>query len=884
MLTSLRRALVALLAVVVFSPAVPARETVALDFDWKFHLGDPSGAHDPGFDDRSWRLLDLPHDWAFEAPFSADAAQGERGGYKPGGIGWYRRYLDRPAAWQGRHVRLEFDGVYMNSQVWLNGQPVGGRSYGYLSFTCDLTPHLRPGRNVIAVRVDNSREPSARWYHGCGIYAPVRVVVTDRQHIAPWGIHITTPKIADDAAEVRFVTTLVETPGPGTSVRTRLLDPSGRELAIIETTATAAEVVQSSSVPNPQRWDIEQPRLYTAVSEVRNGGATLDTVRTRFGFREIRWDAQTGFHLNGRVVKLLGVSDHLEGGPVGAAVPETLIRWRLERLRAMGVNAIRTAHNPQVPRFYELCDEMGILVMDEIFDGWKRKAQEDYGAHHFAQEWERDLRDWMRRDRNHPSIVIWSVGNETEGDVARDLVRVCHEMDRTRLVTSGHSGSEHMDVLGINGFSEKQGFFRSHVTDRPFVATEAPHTWQVRGFYRTKTWFRNGFPNAQQDPFPLDDLTPEEIFHYDWAPDSARTSPKQVFNSSYDNATVRITARKNWELMRDLPWYSGSFRWTGFDYLGEAGFVHGGWPFRAFMGGPLDLAGFEKDLFYFYKSQWTSEPMVHLLPHWTHPRMRPGTSIPVWAYSNADEVELFLNGRSLGRDRPGTAAEEMQCEWLVPWEPGTIEAVAYRAGVEIARTRQVTAGRPDRLAVSSSTSQLASDGYDVAIVTFAQNDAADVLYPYGENRVFFRLEGPARLISLENGNPVDTEPNWGSDNRRTFFGLLRAFVRSTREPGDVSILAGCIHGERRQLTYDLVSIDVDRIALRGSARGTESIRIHYTIDGSVPTAASPRYSKPFPIAPRTTVRVAVFEDSKAVLTMEETFAPDAGLHWPALSP
>jgi beta-galactosidase len=884
MTTSLRRALTPLLAALALSSAVSARETVPLDFDWKFHLGDPAGAQDPGFDDQSWRLLDLPHDWAFEAPFAPDAAQGDRGGYKPGGIGWYRRTLDLPPAGQGRHVRLEFDGVYMNSQVWLNGRAVGGRAYGYLSFTCDLTPHLQPGRNVIAVRVDNSREPSARWYHGCGVYAPVRLVVTDRQHVAPWGIHITTPNITDDAADVRIVTTLAERPGPDTTIRTRLLDPSGRQVAIVETPASAAEVPQSSSVPRPQRWDTAHPHLYTAVTEVMSGGAVRDTVRTRFGFREIRWEAKTGFHLNGRVVKLLGVSDHLEGGPVGAAVPEKLIRWRLERLRAMGVNAIRTAHNPQVPRFYELCDEMGILVMDELFDGWKRKAPEDYGAQHFAKEWERDLRDWLRRDRNHPSIVIWSVGNETEGEVARDLVRVCHEMDPTRLVTSGHSGSEHMDVLGINGFSEKQGFFRSHVADRPFVATEAPHTWQVRGFYRTKTWFRNGYPNEQQDPFPLEDLTPTEIFHYDWTTDSARTSPKQVFNSSYDNATVRITARKNWELMRDLPWYSGFFRWTGFDYLGEAGYVHGGWPFRAFMGGPLDLAGFEKDLFYFYQSQWTSEPMVHLLPHWTHPTMAIGTKIPVWAYSNAEEIELLLNGRSLGRDRPGTAAEDMQCEWLVPWEPGTIEAVAYRHGVEVARTRQVTAGRPDRLALSSDTSQLASDGHDLAIVTIAQNDAAGVLYPYGENRVFLHLEGPARLISLENGNPIDTEPNWGVTDRRTFFGLVRAFVQGTREDGDVALVAGAIHGERRQLTSNLASIDVHRIALRGTPAGNGTMSIHYTLDGSTPTAASPRYRTPFPIAPRTTVRAVVFEGSRVVLTMEETFSPEAGLHWPTPSP
>lgn len=860
--------------------ALAGRQVIPLDAAWRFHLGEVAGAHTETFPDGAWRTLDLPHDWAFEAPYAEDAAQGDRGGYKPGGIGWYRQVLDVPEAWIGRRVILEFDGVYMDSTVWLNGERVGGRAYGYLSFQCDLSARLRPGPNSIAVRVDNSREPSARWYHGCGIYAPVRVIVTDPLGVAPDGVWISTPVITETRADIRVVTTLSADPSADATVHTSVLDPDGREVAAHTTAAGAREVIQHLDVPAPRRWDVDHPELYTVVTRVLKDGKGLDEVTTRFGIREIRWEAETGFWLNGRVLKLRGVADHLECGPVGAAVPESLLRWRLERLRAMGVNAIRTAHNPQVPRFYELCDEMGLIVMDEIFDGWSRKAPEDYGARFFDTHWEKDLRDWLRRDRNHPSIVIWSVGNETAGPVAADLVRVCHEMDPSRLVTSGHSGSEHMDVLGINGHSEKQSFFRTHVPDRPFVATEAPHTWQVRGYYRTKTWFRNGYPNEQQDPFPLPDLTPEEIFHYDWAPDSVRTSPKQVFNSSYDNATVRITARKNWELMRDLPWYSGFFRWTGFDYLGEAGFVHGGWPFRAFMGGPLDLAGFEKDLFYFYQSQWTTAPMVHVLPHWTHPRMAPGTRIPVWAYSNAEEVELFLNGRSLGRDRPGTAAEDMQCEWMVPWEPGTIEAVAYRGGTEVARTRQTTAGRPDRLDVSSSTTQLAPGGDDVAIVTVAQLDAAGVLYPYGENRVAFRLEGPAHLISLENGNPVDTDPNWGVDHRRTFFGLLRAFVRGTRETGDISLLVGAIHGERRQLTSDRVSIDVHRIALRGRARGSQGIQIRYTTDGSAPTAASPRYTGPFQVPATATVRAIAIEDGNTVLALEETFSPSAGLHWP----
>ena len=891
---------------------VAARQVVALDTAWRFTLSDPAGAEAPAWDDATWRLLDVPHDWAFEAPYEEAAAQGEKGGYKPGGVGWYRRSFDCPAEWADREVRIEFDGVYMNSTVWLNGQPLGRRPYGYGSFGYDLRPQLRPGRNVLAVRVDNSREPSARWYHGCGIYAPVRLVVTGAVRVAPSGVAVTTPALGPEQATVS-VRTELENRGPEARrgrLVTRLFAPDGAPVAAAEAAFTLAggattTLPQTLTVAHPQRWDLATPVLYTAVSEVWADAAAAavaaatvpaappagadrltpsDALRTRFGFRTVRWDAATGFWLNERNVKLLGVCEHLEGGPVGAAWPDRLIRWKLESLRRMGANAIRTAHNPQVPRFYEWCDELGLLVMDEIFDGWRKKAEQDYGAQAFADWWERDLRDWLRRDRNHPSVVLYSLGNETQGPVAPALVRVCHEVDPTRLVTSGFAGAEFMDVLGVNGHSERQRFFREPPRDRAFVATEAPHTWQVRGFYRTQTWWRDGYPNRNQDPFPLPNLTPTEIFTYDWAPAARKTSAKQVFNSSYDNATVRISARKNWELLRDLPWFSGHFRWTGFDYLGEAGYVHGGWPFRAFMGGALDLAGFEKDLFYLYQSQWTTAPMVHLLPSWTHPRLALGTPVPVQAYSNAEEVELFRDGRTLGRRRPGRRAEDMACQWLVPWQPGTLEAIAYRGGREVARTRQRTASAPAALRVDTDQSALAVDGQDVAVVTLAQVDAAGTLYPYGENRIGFRLEGPARLLALENGNPVDTEPNWGPTSRRAFFGLARAFVQATRAAGDVALVAGAILGERRQLTSNRVHVDVRRVWLRGApaaAAQPPAWQIHYTVDGREPTPQSPRYAGPFTVPLGTTVRALVREAGRDVLRLEETFAADAGLHWPA---
>jgi len=892
------------------------------DGDWRFALGDPAGSEAVAFDDSSWRELSVPHDWAFEADYAEDAAQGPQGGYKPGGIGWYRKSFEMPAEQTGKRVTIAFDAVYMNSEVWINGQHLGKRPYGYASFEYELTKHLKPGTNVLAVRVDNSLEPSARWYHGCGIYGHVKLVVTDAVYVPRDGVFVTTPEISDAAAQVVVETELESSlaPAPDASLvscpsneptsstchpersrgisacgeardsstplrsarndkpsrivpahleeatlETVILDPDGKVVAeATETVTVGADttVKQSLSVPHPMRWDMDTPHLYKIVSRV-TAGENRDEITTRFGIRKLRWEKDTGFWLNGRVVKLKGVADHSEAGPVGAAYPDELLRWKIQQIKAMGCNSIRTAHNPQTPIFYDLCDEMGILVMDEIFDGWCGKAPEDYGKQAFKEWWERDLRAWLKRDRNHPSVIVWSLGNETGGGrvmghIAPRLVSVCHELDPTRLVTSGHANPEEMDIEGVNGHSEFQHFFK-HRPEKPFVSTEAPHTWQVRGYYRTKTWWRDG---NVKGAFPCPDLTEEEIFTYDWTAPQDRKNRKQVFNSSYDNATVRITSRQNWELMRDLPWHSGHYRWTGIDYLGEASYVHGGWPFRAFMGGALDLALFRKDLFYFYQSQWTTEPMIHILPHWTHPRMAVGTKIPVWVYSNCDEVELFLNGKSLGKDKPGTKWDEMQCDWMVPWTPGTVEAVGYRNGQEIVRTAQTTAGAPARLA-------LTAEGETCPIVTVTQTDTAGIMNPYAENRIHYHIDGPARILSLESGNPVNTENNYGKTSRTAFFGLARAFLQTTADAGDLSVVAGAICGEKQLMTSDQVSIDVQQLAIRGDAKPLD-VRVLYSTDGAQPAI---EYTGAFCVKPDTVVKADVFDGDRLLFSMEATFGP-----------
>lgn len=826
--------------------------------------------------------VSIPHDWAIEKGVSRSGAQEDKGGYFGGGIAWYQKTFSLDNIWAKKRILLEFDGIYMNSEVWINGHYLGKRPYGYISFRYNITPFLKSGDNIIAVRVDNSLEPSARWYHPCGIYAPVRLIATGTPFIQPNSIFVTTPKVTAEEATINVEVSLgTKQARKGTICSFSLLDETGTILRTIERpvdwSQNLAHVSTSFTLPNPELWSTDSPYLYRVRTQVKRRRKLCDESTVSIGIRSIEWRTDSGFFLNHIQTKLLGVCEHYEGGPVGGAWTRPLLRWKLSLLKEMGVNALRTAHNPAPPMLYDICDELGILVMDEIFDGWMKKAPQDYGAQAFDEWWEEDMTEWITRNRNHPSIIIYSLGNETRGEVAAKLAKKSHELDDTRLVTSGHSGSEWMDVFGVNGGSEKMDFFEKARPDKPFISTEAPHTWQTRGYYRTKTWFRDGYPNDRQKPFPLPDLTGKEVFHYEWAaPDQVRNR-KQHFNSSYDNAMVRISARKNWELMRDLPWYSGHFRWTGFDYYGEAGYVHGGWPFRLFMSGAIDVAGFKKDLFYFYQSQWTSRPMVHILPHWTHPTLELGTEIPVWVYSNCQEVELFLNGKSLGIDQPGLQWDEMQCEWMVPYEPGTLIAKGYINGELVTESLQQTAGSPSSIDMHLDEHLSPSDD-QYAIVTITAQDADGIMYPYGENQIFFHLSGQASIQSLENGSPVDTTLTTGIWQKRAFMGSLNAFVRIFDSNEPVIISTGAILGERQLIGSDQVAIDVQQMALLGESPNSP-LSVFYTIDGSEPSQSSIRYQTPFSIEMGTIVKAVVFQNGTELLKMEESFDQHLGLYW-----
>ena len=845
-----------------FSHPLFAREVVPLMGKWQFSLGEQAPSAD-----QDWQTVTLPHDWSWEMGPRKGGAQRDKGGFRVGGIGHYRKEFQLPDSFAGKKVSLHFDGVYRDSTVSINGQKLGNRPYGYIPFHYDLTKHLKEGTNLIEVHVNNSKEPSTRWHHPCGIYAPVSLIATHPEHhFIHDSLYITTPSIQTDSATVRIQAEFNQ--ATDKEVTIVIKNPEGKIVATSDV-HTTAKLDTKLSIPNPQLWSPDSPSLYIAQLSLRKNGEVFDTHITTFGIRSIKWEKDTGFHLNGQVTKLRGVCEHLTGGPVGGAWTRELLKWKLQELKTMGCNAIRTAHNPHHHFFYDLCDELGILVMDEIFDGWLKKAPQDYGALHFDDWWRRDLEAWVRRDRNHPSIVIWSVGNETHGKVAPELVKLVNQLDPTRPVTSGDSNRNDMNVIGINGGSEKKSFYTTGPFDRAFIATEATHTWQVRGFYKSKTWYRDGYPNKRQQPFFIPDLTEKEIFPNAFLAPDQMANRKQIFLSSYDNGTVRINARQHWEKVRDLPWLAGAFRWTGFDYPGEAGYVHGGWPFHAFAGGTNDLAGFRKDLFYFYQSQWTDEPMVHVLPHWTHPQIPEGTLIPVQAYSNADEVELFLNGESLGIDKPGTTANEMQCQWMVPWQPGTLVAIAKTDGKEVARHGHLTAGAPAWLKTKFDHSIP-----NHTVLTIETIDEGGTFQPYGENTIFANVSGDAQILSFENGHPADPSPPV-ANQRRAFMGKARLFLKTSSPQYYLSL--GSILGERRQLNSNLVSISV-MIHPRGKVAG-DTHRIYYTLDGSEPTQSSTRYVGPFEAPAVCTVKAVLFQGQDPTLKMEETFGPDLGLHW-----
>ena len=761
----------ALLLVAVFPLAVSAADRVrsvqSLDAEWLFSRGDAPASETPMFDDAQWRTLDVPHDWAIEGGVTKDAPADRGGGYRPSGVSWYRKRFSLPATAAGRRIFVEFDGVMANSQVWINGQRVGGRPSGYVSFQCELTGRVETGddqTNILAVRTDTAEQPASRWYTGQGIYRHVRLVVTDPIRVAPWGLTITTPQISAGHALVHVRTSVVNASARAQeiSVHLTLRDPAERDVATADSPARpvgigeTVDFAQDVTLANPQLWTVGDGQLYRATAEVRAAGKTLDDEIATFGIRDAQFEAATGFWLNGKNIKLKGVALHHDGGAVGTAVPLGVWEHRLARLRELGVNALRTAHNPPDPGFLDLCDRMGFLVMDEFFDAWtvgKPNAEKGYNLH-FTEWGHRDERDTLRRDRNHPSVILWSTGNEIHDtpnatlakNILAGLVGLAHAEDPTRPVTQAlfRPNTSHdyddgladmLDVIGTNYRDQELLAAQQKKPTRKIVGTE-------------------------QDHLPT-----------------------------------------TWLVARDHAAYSGQFLWAGVDYLGEAD-----WPFLTSSAGLLDRTGRFKPRAYERQSWWTEAPMVRIVRDEpalanSDPRRRPGFDrISNWTphdpasykeaavevYSNCDDVELFLNDKSLGaQPKPADASPR---SWKVAYEPGTLRAVGKNAGKIVATHELRTAGAPAKLLVTADRPQLAPSWDEVAFVTVAAVDANGVPCPWVDSLVSFKLVGPGVLAAVDNGDRTDPAP-YQATERKLFQGECLALVKAGAASGTIVLTA-----------------------------------------------------------------------------------------------
>jgi beta-galactosidase len=770
-----------------------------IDLDWKFHLGDVIQAKSVDFDDSQWRSLNLPHDWSIEGEYSEDNPAGWRGAFLPTGIGWYRKHLKVSPEWKDKRVILRFDGVYLNSDVWINGKHVGHRPNGYVSFGYDITEQLMQRKKmledlVISVRVDHSLAPTGRWYTGSGIYRHVWLDVVDKTYIPNDGIFVRTEKVNFQNNDAVL---LVDTEIKGIGTRKNLFLQHQLLNTLGEVVATADENLSQShnsisrskiSLPNAKLWSIDTPYLYTLNTTILDGSKRIDQIETRVGIRMVDYNVNQGFLLNNQAMELYGMSFHHDAGPVGSAVPDDIWRHRLKQLKLMGVNALRPAHTPFAPIFYDLADEMGFVVMNEAFDGWQtEKASFDYGLH-FEQWWQTDLSSIIKRDRSHPSVVMWSVGNEVTNQTSKmqkTLVEFIKKLDPTRPVTQGRGYMlGHLDIDGFNGHGEFKGYVEEHHAKHPnmtVIGTEITHTLQTRGIYRTKTSYRtkdNPAPWEIDDPIGrwnkikdrvhmVPDFTKEEVF--------VGENPK--YQSSYDNSFVRMGVRDEIKLAKRLPYLLGTFRWTAFDYLGESF----GWPARTANFGVIDLAGFEKDAYYLYQSQWTEAPMVHMLPHWTHPG-KGGVEIPVVVYTNLAEAELFLNGKSLGKK---TMTDDLQIVWLVPYQAGELKVIASDGEIKLTKAIH-TAGEAFSTALSSDKLNMRSNNKDVSHITIDIIDDEGRLVPRADNLVTLTLSGPGKIIGVENGDILD-HGNHIATTRKVFNGKLMVLLQATDQTGDIRL-------------------------------------------------------------------------------------------------
>lgn len=774
---------------------------------WRFYNAEADGAEQPNFDDSKWRNLNLPHDWAIEGPFD-EKYNARCGGLPFHGTGWYRKNFKMDASAKGKVVRMEFEGAMYDAHIWVNGNFVGNRPYGYIGFEFDISKYLKfdGSNNVVAVRLQ-PQDLSSRWYPGAGLYRSVWLKIDNPVHIEQWGVYITTPTVSEKLGVVQNETTIENKSNTDAKIQVKqeYFSPNGKLAASIDdeliVKANSKEVSGTwVNILNPKIWDTENPNLYKAVTTVSQNGKVIDTYNSSFGLRSISFTTE-GFFLNGKKTRFNGVCLHHDNGSLGSAVYKRADERKLQIMKSMGVNAIRTSHNPPSREFLELCDELGLLVLDEAFDVWKEEKVAN-GYNVFFEEWaERDIKAMVKRDRNHPSVIMWSTGNEIheqhdkkEGwKVARMLHNYCKEIDPTRPTTLGMNNFEapykmnfaaQSDIAGVNYKPTKYGYLHETYPQLALYGSETSSCTSSRGIYH----------------LPIEKYKTHESLHvtsYDLVGPPWAYPPDVEFHFQEQN-----------------PHIMGEFIWTGFDYLGEPtpyggkdnstnGQWNGNWPSKSSYFGAVDLCGFPKDRFYLYQSQWTSTPMIHLLPHWNWKGME-GEDIPVYCYTNCDEAELFVNGKSMGRKikgkdltelkvnflryEPKTFKSKYRLSWNVPYEAGNIKVVGYKKGEQVLEKQINTAGRPAKVSLSVDRREISATGEDLAYVTVRVEDKNGNLCPNADNLVNFYVKGAGELVAVDNGNQISLE-SFQANHRKAFSGMCLAILKSSKTSGKITLTA-----------------------------------------------------------------------------------------------
>ncbi len=764
------------------------REVKLLLKDWKFSQSDTQSAQLKTFNDGKWRVLSIPHDWSIEGGFSKDHPSTYNQGALPTGIGWYRKHFYLPAHAASQHVQLNFEGVFQRADVWVNGNFLGRHNNGYVSFKHDITPYLnKAGANVIAVRVDNAAQPNSRWYTGSGIYRKVWLDFSNQTFIDPWDLFVkaNVEKNGNAAVELSAMVSNFSGLKKDLKIIHEIQDARGKLVAkgdpiVLPISNEKIAVNGVLRITNPVLWSPASPYLYRSIVKVFEKGKLIDSIQTKLGIRFLGFDPKDGFSLNGKHFLIQGVCNHHDLGAIGAAVNSSAIKRQLTLLKEMGCNAIRTAHNPPSVELLDLCDSMGFLVMDEIYDTWAKKKNKFDQSVDFKNNHQADVQSWIRRDRNHASVFMWSIGNEireqfdsTGLNYTKELTALVKALDNTRPVTAALTENDPsknflyksgaLDVLGFNYKLDAYPQLPSRFPGSSFIAAETASALATRGHY--------DFPS---DAFRI------------WPPDSKSTQHGNPDNtvSAFDNvyAYWGNTHEKSWLAVKQNPHMSGAFVWSGFDFLGEP--VPYQWPSRSSYYGIIDLAGFPKDVYYLYQSEWTPKPVLHLFPHWN---WKPGQTVDVWAYfSQADEVELFLNGKSLGVRTKNDST--LHAIWRTDFVPGQLKAVSRKGGKTVLESSIQTAGEPYRIVLRTAASKLKTADNELGYVEIGVVDARGVPVQHADHAISVSVEGVGKLAATDNGNPVDMGLFTAKD-KKLFNGKLLAIVKTTGKKGQITVRA-----------------------------------------------------------------------------------------------